>query len=121
MIQLRSIIKPADNSGAKALSVIGVSTKIGKKATVGDVVTCVVRGADPAGAVANKEKVKALIVRTKKEIRRSDGSYVRFDENAAVVIDKNGLPKGTRILGPIAKEVKEKGYTKIASLAREVV
>ncbi len=121
MVQLRSILKPADNSGAKALAVIGVSTRIGKTASVGDVVTCVVRGASPAGAVVNKEKVKALIVRTKKEIGRKDGSYVRFDDNAAVIIDKNGLPRGTRILGPIAKEVREAGYTKIASLAREVV
>lgn len=121
MIQLRSILKPADNSGAKKLAVIGVSTKIGKKATIGDVVSCVVRGADPNGAVSDKQKVEVLIVRAKKEIRRPDGSYIRFDDNAGVVIDKNGLPKGTRILGPIAREVKEAGYSKIASLAREVV
>lgn len=121
MIQLRSVLKPADNSGAKKFAVIGISTKIGKKATIGDVVTCVVKGADPAGSVTSKEKVKVLVVRTRKEIRRRDGSYVRFDDNAGVVIDKNGLPKGTRILGPIAREVKEKGYSKIASLAREVV
>ena len=101
--------------------IIGVSTKIGKTASIGDVVTCVVRGADPSGAVSNKEKVKVLIVRTKKEIKRRDGTYVRFDDNAGVIIDKNGMPKGTRILGPIAREVKEAGYTKIASLAREVV
>lgn len=121
MIQLRSILKPADNSGAKKLAVIGVSTKIGKKATIGDVINCVVKGADPGGAVSNKQIVKVLIVRTRKEIRRPDGSYVRFDDNAGVVIDKNGLPKGTRILGPIAREIKEAGYSKIASLAREVV
>ncbi len=121
MVQLRSILKPADNSGAKRLMVIGVSTKIGKTASIGDVVSCVVRGADPDGVVSNKEKVKVVIVRTKKEIRRRDGTYVRFDDNAGVIIDKNGLPVGTRILGPIAREVKEKGYTKIGSLAREVV
>lgn len=121
MIQLRSILQPADNSGAKRLLVIGVSTKIGKKATIGDVVTCVVRGADPAGLVEDKEKVKVLIVRTKKEIGRRDGTYVRFDDNAGVVINKQGLPIGTRILGPVAREVKEAGYNKIASLAREVV
>ena len=121
MIQLRSILKPADNSGAKRLAVIGVSTKIGKTAGVGDVISCVVRGADPNGVVSNKEKVKVLIVRTKKEIKRRDGTYVRFDDNAGVIIDKNGLPVGTRILGPIAREIKEKGYTKIGSLAREVV
>jgi large subunit ribosomal protein L14 len=121
MIQLRTILNPADNSGAKKLMVIGLPVKIGKKATVGDVVTCVVKGADPAGVVADKEKVRVLIVRTKKEIRRRDGTYVRFDDNAGVVIDKQGMPRGSRILGPVAKEVKEMGYTKIASLAREVV
>ena len=121
MVQLRSILRLADNSGAKSLIVIGVSHRIGKTATIGDVVRCVVRGADPNGSVSDKEKVKVLIVRVKKEIRRKDGTYVRFDENAGVIIDKNGLPKGTRILGPIAREIKEVGYTKIASLAREVV
>lgn len=121
MIQLRSILISTDNSGAKKLMVIGISTKIGKKATIGDAVVCVVRGADPAGTVTDHEKVTALVVRTKKEVRRKDGSYVRFDDNAAVVIDKQGLPVGTRILGPIAREVKEAGYNKIASLAREVV
>ncbi len=121
MVQLRSILKPADNSGAKRLMVIGISTKIGKHATVGDVVLCVAKGADPAGVVTDHEKVRVLIVRTRKEIRRKDGSYIRFDDNAGVVIDKQGLPRGTRILGPVAREVKEVGYSKIASLAREVV
>jgi large subunit ribosomal protein L14 len=121
MIQLRTILNPADNSGAKRLRVIGISHKIGKVATVGDVVACVVDGADPNGNVSNKEKVRTLIVRTKKEIRRKDGTYLRFDDSAGVVIDKQGLPRGTRILGPIAREIKEIGYTKIASLAREVV
>ncbi len=121
MIQLRSRLTPADNSGARLLMVIGMSTKLGKFAELGDVVRCVVHGADPNGAVKNKEKVMALIVRTRKETRRTDGTYVRFDDNAGVVIDKNGLPRGTRVLGPVAKEVKEVGYTKIASLAREVV
>lgn len=121
MIQLLSRIKPADNSGAKGLLVIGISTKLGKTASVGDVVKCSVKKADPNGSVKDKEKVNVLIVRTKKEIKRKDGSYIRFDDNAGVIIDKNGLPKGTRILGPIAREIKELGYTKIASLAREVV
>ena len=121
MVQLRSILRSADNSGAKRLMVIGISTRIGKKATLGDVILCVVKGADPAGVVADKEKVRVLIVRTRKEVRRKDGSYVRFDDNAGVVIDKQGLPRGTRILGPIAREIKEVGYNKIASLAREVV
>lgn len=121
MIQLRSVLTPADNSGAKKLRVIGISPKIGQTASLGDVVKCVVDGADPNGAVSDSELVSALITRTKKEVKRRDGSYVRFDDNAAVVIDKQGFPKGTRILGPVAREVKERGYTKIASLAREVV
>lgn len=121
MIQLRSMINLADNSGAKRLQVLGVSPRIGSTATVGDVVRCVVKGADPNGAVNNKELVNAVIVRTRKEVGRPDGTYVRFDDNAAVIIDKQGLPKGTRILGPIAREVKDAGYTKIASLAREVI
>ncbi|KKQ37386.1 MAG: 50S ribosomal protein L14 [Candidatus Woesebacteria bacterium GW2011_GWA1_37_7] len=121
MIQLRTVLTPADNSGAKKLMVIGVSHKIGKFAKLGDVVRCVVNGADPNGAVTDSEKVSVLVVRTRKEIRRKDGSYIRFDDNAGVVIDKHGLPVGTRILGPIAREIKDLGYTKIASLGREVV
>ncbi len=121
MIQLRSILNPADNSGARRLMVVGISPKVGKYAHVADTVRCVVDGADPGGALADKEKVKVVIVRTRKEVGRSDGTYVRFDDNAGVVIDKQGLPRGTRVLGPIAREVKERGYTKIASLAREVV
>lgn len=121
MIQLRTMLVPADNSGAKRLMVIGVPGRVGRVATIGDVVLCVVKGADPAGAVQDHEKVNVLIVRTRKEIGRKDGSYVRFDDNAGVVIDKQGLPRGTRILGPVAREVKETGYNKIASLAREVI
>ena len=121
MIQLRTMLTPADNSGAKRLMVIGISAKIGKKVALGDVVLCVVKGADPAGVVADHEKVRVLIVRLAKESRRPDGTYVRFGDNAGVVIDKQGLPRGTRILGPVAREVKEAGYHKIASLAREVV
>jgi large subunit ribosomal protein L14 len=101
--------------------IIGVPGRVGKVATLGDVVLCVVQGANVAGAVVDHEKVKVLIVRTRKEVGRSDGSYIRFDDNAGVVIDKQGLPRGTRILGPIAREVKEVGYHKIASLAREVI
>ncbi len=121
MIQTRTVLIPADNSGAKRLMVFGISHKIGKYATLGDVVNCVVHGADPNGVVADKEKVKVLIVRTRKEVGRKDGTYLRFDDNAGVVIDKQGFPRGTRILGPVAREVKEAGYAKIASLAREVV
>lgn len=121
MVQLRSVLNLADNSGAKALHIIGISTKIGKTATVGDVVRCVVKKADPNGAVKNRDIVNAVIVRTKKEVGRKDGTYIRFDDNAGVIIDKQGMPRGTRILGPIAREVKDAGYTKIASLAKEVV
>ncbi len=121
MVQLRSMLVPADNSGAKKLMIIGVPGRIGKVATVGDVVLCVVKGADAAGVVTDHEKVQVLIVRTHKEIGRKDGSYIRFDDNAGVVIDKQGLPRGTRVLGPVAREIKEVGYHKIASLAREVI
>jgi len=121
MLQLLSKLTPADNSGAKKFLIIGISTRLGKTAGLGKVVTCSVKGADPNGVVKNKSVVKVLIVRTKKEVRRKDGTYVRFDDNAGVVINNQGLPLGTRILGPVAREVKEVGYTKIASLAREVV
>lgn len=121
MVQLRSMLVPADNSGAKRLMIIGVPGRVGKVATLGDVVLCVVKGAEAAGIVTDHEKVKVLIVRTKKEVGRSDGTYIRFDDNAGVVIDKQGLPRGTRILGPVAREVKDVGYHKIASLAREVI
>ena len=121
MLQLRSMITPADNSGAKKLMIIGVPGRIGKVASLGQVVLCVVRGADSGGVLADHEKVNVLIVRTRKEVGRRDGTYIRFDDNAGVVIDKQGLPRGTRVLGPVAREVKEVGYHKIASLAREVV
>lgn len=122
MIQLRSVLKPADNSGAKRLNVIrvlgGSKRRFGH---LGDVVVVVVDQADPEGVVKDKEIVKAVIVRTKKERRRPDGSYIRFDDNAAVIIDKQGNPVGTRILGPVAREIKDLGYAKIASLAPEVI
>jgi large subunit ribosomal protein L14 len=121
MIQLRTILVPADNVGAKRLMVIGISHKVGRTATIGDVVNCVVDGADPNGTVKDREKVKVVIVRTSKELRRKDGTYIRFDDNAGVTIDKQGMPRGTRVLGPVAREVKEKGYMKIGSLAREVI
>ncbi len=121
MVQLRTILRPADNSGAKKLMVIGVPGRVGRNASLGKVVLCVVMGADPNGAVKDHEKVKVVIVRTRKEVKRPDGTYLRFDDNAGVVIDKQGLPLGTRVLGPIAREVKEAGFNKIASLSREVV
>ncbi len=121
MIQLRSVLRPADNSGAKSFKVIGIPGSNKKKAGLGDVVTAVVDRADPNGSVTDSEKVKVVVVRLRKETRRRDGSYVRFSENAGVVIDLQGNPRGTRIFGPIAREVKDAGYNKIASLAPEVV
>jgi large subunit ribosomal protein L14 len=123
MLQLRSILVPADNCGAKKLRLIHVMGGWKKPfARPGDVITAVVDQADPNGVVKDSEMVKAVVVRTRKEVRRSDGSYIRFDDNAAVVIDpKSGEPRGTRIFGPIAREVKEAGFSKIASLASEVL
>lgn len=121
MVQHRTMLKVADNSGAKILQVIQPLGGSGKrKATVGEVVVAVVKGADPVGSVKDAEIVKALIVRTKKEVRRLDGSYIKFDDNAGVVIDNDGNLRATRIFGPIAAEVRNKGFTKIASLSKEV-
>lgn len=124
MIQTRSILRVADNSGAHELMVIHVFGGSNRKyGYVGDVIHCVVKKAAPVGQVHDGEMVKAVVVRTRKEHRRTDGSYVRFSDNAAVVIDnpKDKNPKGTRIFGPIAREVKDKGFSKIASMAIEVV
>jgi len=123
MIQPRSILVPADNSGAKRMIVIHVHGGSKRRfGYVGDVVSAVVDQADSTGVVKDSEIVKAVIVRTKKETRRPDGSYIRFDDNAAVIIDiKTGEPRGTRIFGPIAREVRDAGYAKIASLALEVL
>jgi len=123
MIQLRTILTPADNCGAKALRVIHIDKKGSRVfyGKIGDIVTAVVDQAIPMGIVKNSEIVKALVVRTKKTIRRKDGTYVRFDDNAGVIIDKDGNPRGTRIFGPIAREIKDLGYSKIVSQAKEVV
>jgi ribosomal protein L14, bacterial/organelle len=123
MLQLRSVLVPADNSGAKALRLIHVHGAWKRKsAHLGDIITAVVNQADPNGIVKDSEMVKAVIVRTRKEYRRKDGSYIRFDDNACVIIDQNsGDPKATRIFGPVAREVKDKGFSKIASLATEVL
>ena len=113
----------ADNSGAKIIQLIGIPGKGNRRiAYLGEVFTGVVKKAAPYGQVKNGEVVRAVIVRTKKEARRSDGSYIRFDENACVVLAGPDTlePKGTRIFGPIGKEIKDKGYSKIASLAQEV-
>ena len=122
MIQQQSRLKVADNTGAKELMCIrclGGSHR--KFAGVGDVIIASVKSAIPNGVVKKGDVVKAVIVRTKKPIRRPDGSYVRFDENAAVIIREDGNPKGTRIFGPIARELRDKDYMKILSLAPEVL
>ena len=123
MVQLRSILSLADNCGAKKLRVIQVMG--GWKRTyayLGDIVTAVVDQAEPTGVVKDSEIVKAVVVRTRKEMQRKDGSYIRFDDNAAVGIDPKTLePRGTRIFGPVAREIKDAGFNKIASLAPEVL
>ena len=122
MIQQQSKLKVADNTGAKEIMCIrclGGSHR--KFAGVGDVIIASVKSAIPNGMVKKGDVVKAVIVRTKKPIRRADGSYVRFDENAAVIIRDDGNPKGTRIFGPIARELRDKDYMKILSLAPEVL
>jgi len=123
MIQAQSMLKVADNTGAKKLQcikVLGGSKR--RYAGVGDIITASVKEAIPHSAVKKGELVRAVIARTKKEIRRSDGSYVRFDDNAAVVVDKDSKePKGTRIIGPVARELRANGFSKIISLAPEVL
>lgn len=122
MIQQQTKLKVADNTGAKEIMCIrclGGSHR--KFASVGDVIVASVKSAIPNGVVKKGDVVKAVIVRTKKEIRRPDGSYIRFDENAAVIIRDDGNPKGTRIFGPIARELRDKDYMKIISLAPEVL
>jgi large subunit ribosomal protein L14 len=123
MIQQESRLKVADNSGARELLVIhvtGGSTR--RYGDVGDVVIATVKSAAPQGAVKKSEVVKAVIVRAAKEWRREDGSYIRFDDNAAVILDTDGQnPKGSRIFGPVARELREKGFMKIVSLAPEVL
>ncbi len=122
MIQLNTVLNVSYNSGAKKLFCIQVL--VGSKrrwGSIGDVIVASVREAIPNSNVAKGSVVKAVIVRTKKEIRRADGSYVRFDDNAAVIIDNNGDPKGTRIFGPVGRELRAKKYMRILSLAPEVV
>lgn len=124
MIQHRSILRACDNSGAKSLMVIhifgGSKRKFGY---IGDILNCVVKEATPEGGVKDGEIVKAVLVRARKEKQRKDGSYIRFSDNAAVLIDnaKDKNPRGTRIFGPIAREVKDRGFAKIASMAIEVL
>lgn len=122
MIQSESRLKVADNSGAKELlciKVLGGSKR--KFASVGDIIVCAVKSATPGGVVKKGEVVKAVIVRTKKEVKRSDGSYIKFDENAAVIIKDDRTPVGTRIFGPVTRELREGSFMKILSLAPEVL
>ena len=122
MIPVGTVLRVADNSGAKALKVVGIPGNSKRRfAYVGDVVTVVVKGATSVGTVKDHSIVKAMIVRTKKERRRKDGSYIRFSDNAAVVIDKDKNMIGTRIFGPVAREIRDKGFNKIISLAPEVL
>ena len=122
MIQAETVLKVADNSGArklKCIKVIGGSKR--RYAGVGDVIICAVQEALPNGNVKKGSVVRCVVVSTKKEIRRKDGSYIRFDDNAAVLIDANGNPKGTRVFGPVARELRDRKYLKIASLAPETL
>lgn len=123
MVQHRTMLKVADNTGAKKLQVIRVLGGYKKRyARLGDIVTVVVKEASPHTAVKKSEVHHAVLVRTHKEVRRTDGTYIRFDDNAAVIIDKaNNEPKGTRIFGPVARELRAKGFVKIISLAPEVL
>jgi large subunit ribosomal protein L14 len=122
MIQQETVLKVADNTGGKeilCIRVMGGSTR--RYGTVGDVIMAAVQGAAPGGSVKKGDVVKAVVVRTTKEIHRSDGSFIRFDDNAAVILDQQKNPKGTRIFGPVARELREKGFMKIVSLAPEVL
>ena len=122
MIQQETRLVVADNTGAKELLVIRVMGRSNKKfAAVGDVVVATVKDATPNMTVKKSEVVKAVIVRTKHDIKRADGSVIRFDENAAVIINKDGNPRGTRVFGPVARELRDKNFMKIVSLAPEVI
>ncbi len=122
MVQQQSILKVADNTGAKEIMVIRcLGGSYRKYAKVGDVIVASVKTATPGGVVKKGDVVKAVVVRTVKPTKRADGSYIRFDENAAVILKEDGTPKGTRIFGPIARELRDKNYMKILSLAPEVL
>jgi len=122
MLQQESRVKVADNTGAKELLTIRVLGGSGRRyAGLGDVIVATVKGAIPGGNVKKGDVVKAVIVRTKKETRRPDGSYIKFDENAAVILKNDGEPRGTRIFGPVGRELRDKKFMKIVSLAPEVI
>ncbi len=121
MIQIRSRLNVADNTGARMATMIGVIGKKTLQARVGDVITANVKEASPNGAVKKGDVVRAVVVRTRQPIRRADGSCLRFDNNAIVIIDKDLNPRGTRIFGPVARELRERNFMKIVSLAPEVL
>jgi len=122
MIQAETILKVADNSGArKILCITPLGGGIGKTATIGDIISASVKEAEPESKIPKGNVIQAVIVRTKKEIRRRDGSYVRFEDNAAVLINRQGEPLGTRVFGPVGRELREKKFMKIVSLAPEVL
>jgi len=122
MVQMQSILDVADNSGARRIRVISpIGGSTGRYASVGDIVTASVMEATPDATTKKGQVVKAVIVRTRKELRRRDGSYIRFDRNAAVLINNDGDPIGTRVFGPVARELRERRYMKIISLAPEVL
>jgi large subunit ribosomal protein L14 len=122
MVQMRSILDVADNSGARKISVINpIGGSTGRYARLGDIITASVKEATPDGTVKKGQVVKAVVVRTRKETRRRDGTYIRFDQNAAVLIKPDGEPVGTRVFGPVARELRERRFMKIVSLAPEVI
>tara|TARA_B100000676_G_scaffold234051_1_gene233521 strand:- start:118 stop:486 length:369 start_codon:yes stop_codon:yes gene_type:complete len=122
MIQIYSRLKVADNSGAKVISCIGIPGGSGRKyAGLGEIIVASVKEAAPAAAVKSGEVVKAVIVRTAKGYRRSDGSHIKFDENAAVIVNDDRMPRGTRVFGPVARELRDNDFTRVMSLAPEVL
>jgi len=122
MIQAQTMLRVADNSGArKIMCITGLGGGAGKTASIGDVISATVKEADPESKIPRGKVVRAVIVRTRKEIRRRDGSYIRFDDNAAVIIDRFGEPQGTRVFGPVGRELRDKKFMKIVSLAPEVL
>jgi len=122
MIQAETKLKVADNSGAKMIKCFKVLGGTRRRfARIGDIVVASVKSAEPRGAVKKGDKVKAVIVRQRKEFRRKDGSYIRFDDNAAVILEEKNNPKGTRIFGPVARELRDRNFAKIVSLAPEVL
>ncbi|MBO8129559.1 MAG: 50S ribosomal protein L14 [Peptococcaceae bacterium] len=122
MIQVQTVLNVADNTGAKKMQCIQIlGGSFRRYASIGDIIVCSVKEAAPGGVVKKGDVVKAVVVRTKKEVRRSDGSYIKFDENAGVIIRDDKSPRGTRIFGPVARELREKDFMKIVSLAPEVL